>query len=167
MPKSVLLISLQDSLSSIWKNKSFFALLLFLQLIFFVAFSLVNYTYQSGILENAKAISEYLSNQKLDDISITSNLLEKKNILGEDPLLISRNFSEIAQKFRGYLASIFVLLIAFTSIHWTLSIRLLHKMSFKDLIRIFLKSLVVPAVYLGIIFSFFFSLFNITLTELA
>ncbi|MBI2658709.1 hypothetical protein HYX05_01225 [Candidatus Woesearchaeota archaeon] len=167
MPKNIILISLKESLASIWKSKSLFFLLFIIQIAFFVAFSAVNLTYQTRILENTKAITDYLSKQSLDEASATDAVLQQKNVLGDDPLMISRNFDEIVKNFRIYLVYTFVLLIFFMSAAWAITHRLLKKISLRQLTGIFLKIIVVLLFYLGLIFGFFFSLLNVSITQLA
>lgn len=165
--KNILISSLKESFALIWKNKTLFAFLLILQIAFFVVLSLINLTYQTRILENTKAITDYLSQQNLDEASATDAILQQKSILGDDPLMISRNFDEIVKNFRIYLGYVFVLLIFFMSVAWAITCRLLKKISIRQLTGIFLKNLVVLLFYLGIIFMFFFLLLNISITQLA
>lgn len=166
-PKNIILNSLKQSFLSIWKNKSLFVLLLILQIVFFIIFSVMNLTYQAKILANIQSITSYLSQQKLDEASATDNLLQQKNLLGEDPLLISRNFKEMVNNFRAYLIYIFTLLIVFISTAWALTHRLFQKFNSKQFAKIFFKIFVVLLFYLGLIFLFFFSLLNISVVQLA
>ena len=167
MPKNIILNSLKESFYFIWKNKSLFILLFILQIVFFVVFSVINLAYQTKILENTKAITDYISKQKLDEASATDAILQQKNILGDDPLMISRNFDEIVKNFRIYLGYVFILLTFFMSIAWAITYRLLKKINLRQLTGIFLKNLVVLLFYLGLIFIFFFLLLNISITQLA
>lgn len=167
MPRNIILNSLKESFSSIWKNKPLFTLLFILQIVFFISFSLISYNSTSKILESAQAITEYLSQQKLDELSVADSLLGQKSILGEDPLLISRNFSEMVKNFRAYLIYIFILLIASISAFWTLTLKLVHKINFKYAVKIFIKIFAISIFYLGLIFLFFFSIFNISFAEAA
>src|SRR3989338_6600182 len=167
MPKNIILNSLKESFSLIWRNKSLFALLLALQIIFFAAFSIISYNYVPKMVESQKAIEEYLSSLKFDDVSVAANIQQQKNILGDDPLLISRNFNEIVKNFRLYLIYIFLLLIFFISMSWAITCKIIKKISFKGLTTIFLKNLAVALLYLGLIFIFFFSLLNIPLSGVA
>lgn len=167
MPQKIIINSLRESLSSIWKNKSWFVLLFLMQILFLVILFLVSYHYQNRIVQSANEILNYISQQKLDEASATDAILQQKNILGDDPLMISRNFNEIVKNFRIYLIYIFVLLIVFISMAWSITHKMLHKNNFKQLIKNFLKNLVVLLFYLGLIFGFFFSLLNISLTQLA
>ena len=167
MPKNIILNSLKESFAAIWKNKSLFLLLLILQVAFFSAFLFLSQAYLIKILENAKAISDYMSRQKLDDVSVASGILQQKDILGDDPLSISRNFSEMAGNLRTYLIYVFILLAIMASINWTLPNKLIHKSGLRQLFKLFLKNLAVVSLYLAFIFSFFFSLFSISITEAA
>ena len=165
--KNIIFNSVKESLALIWKNRALFLLLFFIQIIFFVAFSIINITYQTKILENTKAITDYLSQQKLDESSATDAILQQKNILGDDPLSISRNFNDIVKNFRIYLIYVFILLIVFVAISWALTSKIINKLNFKQLINIFLKNFIVLLFYLGLIFGFFFSLLNISITQFA
>ena len=82
-------------------------------------------------------------------------------------MIISRNFNELVKNFRLYLIYIFILLVIFISLFWAITTRLLHKIRLKQAINILLKNLVVILFYLGLIFSFFYSVFNVTLAEAA
>ena len=164
--KNTILDSLKETLSSIWRNKSLFFLLFVLQIIFFVVFSFVTLNYQTKILENAKAVTEYVSKQNLDEASVASSILQQKKILGDDPLSISRNFHEIVKNFRFYLIYTFILLIFFISISWTITNKMIHKNNYRNLIKYFLKIFIVLLFYLGLIFSFFFYLLNISFMDI-
>src|SRR3989344_7271141 len=167
MPKDIIFSSLKESFTLIWKSKPLFALLLILQIAFFVLFSMISYNYVPKMIEGQKAIEEYLSNIKFDEASVAANMLERKNILGDDPLLISRNFNEIVGNFRLYLIYIFILLVFSISVFWAITSKIIHKISLKQLTKIFLKIFIVALSYLGLIFIFFFSLLNVSLTGVA
>ena len=165
--KNIIFNSVKESIALIWKNKSLFVLLFTLQIIFFVEFSLISYKYVSKMVESQKAIEDYLSQQKLDEVSVASNILQQKGIFGDDPLSISRNFNGIIKNFRIYLAYVFILLIGFVALAWTLTSKIINKLNFKQLINNFLKNLIVLLFYFGMIFGFFFSLLNISITQFA
>jgi len=167
MAKNVFIESLKESLSLAWKNKSLFILLFILQIAFLIVFSFVNLAYQTKILEKAMAITDYMSQQKLDEATVASSMLQQKNILGDDPLSISRNFNEILKTFRLYLAYVFLLLIVFTAVSWVVTNSLINKNSFIGLTKNFFKIFVVVLFYLGLIFLFYFSLLNISLIGIA
>ncbi len=167
MPQNIILNSLKQSLISIWKNKSLFVLLFILQVVFFIIFSVINLTYQAKILTNIQAITSYLSQQKLDEASATANLLQQKSLLGDDPLLISRNFNEMVKNFRLYLIYAFILLVIFISMAWVITHRLSYKFNSKQFAKNFFNIFLVLLFYLGLIFLFFFSLLNISVVQLA
>ena len=164
--KNIIFNSLKQAFALIWKSKSLFLLLSILQIIFFIVFSFITLDYQTKILENTKAITDYLSKQNLDEASVTQNILQQQNILGNDPLSISRNFREIVKNFRLYLIHVFILLIIFISVSWTITTKLINKINFKKSIKCFLNILVVLLFYLGLMFYFFYSLINISIAEI-
>lgn len=164
--KNIILESLKNSLVSIWKNKSLFAFLFALQIIFFTIFSFVNYHYQTKMVESSQAIYEYLNELKFDEASITNDILQQKSILGDDPLMIGRNFNDILKNFRIYMAYVFSLLIAFLSISWALTNKFIGKINFRQLANILLRNFIILLFYLGLIFLFLFSLLNISIMQL-
>ncbi len=165
MQKNIILASFKQSIALIRKNKPLFFLLLTLQIIFFIIFSFINFKYTTKILESAKEISDYLSQQKLDEISVGQNILEQKNILGDEALMISRNFNDIVRNLKWYLAYIFILFVVFISTAWTVTHKLIYGIDFKRLIKNFIRIFIVSFVYLGLIFSFFFYVLNVSFTQ--
>lgn len=155
------------SLKDIWKNKPAFVLLFILQILFFWILFSTSVEYQTRILEDSQAISDYLSRQKLDEVSIAQNVMQQKDILGEDPLMISRHFNEIVKNFRAYLAIFFISLVMFLSFAWSLAHKLTSKMKFNELNRLFSRNLIIALLYLMLMFSFFYSLFNIPISQAA
>lgn len=166
-PQNILINSLKESFISIWKNKSLFFLLFLIQIIFFIILAALSYHYQSKIIESSNAIFDYVSKQKLDDATVAQNVLQQKNLLGDDPLSISRNFRDIVRNFRIYLAYVFIFLTIFLSVSWTLTNRLINKPNFKKLVKHLSKSLIILLFYLGLIFAFFYSLLGISITQIA
>ena len=161
MPKSIIFSSIRESLASIWKNKLLFLLILFIQLLFFSALFYVSLVYQTRIYESTKAISDYMQQQQLDDISVARNILQQKSILGDDPLSISRNFDNVILNFRWYLVYTFIILTAFIPLLWTLSGKLLGHINLKQ----FIRNMILVFCYLILIFIFFYSITNISFSE--
>lgn len=164
--KNIILASLGESLAAIPKNKRLFIFLFFLQILFFSIFSIVNYVYQSKIIESSNEIFDYLSRQKLDELSMTDNLLQQKSVLSGDYMLISRNLNEIMKNFRIYMAYVFVLLVAFSSISWALTHNFFGRISMKGLTRTLSRNLIVLLSYLGVIFLFFFLILGISVMQM-
>lgn len=167
LQKNIIMDSLKESFSSIWRNKLLFILLFVMQILFIVVFSTITYHYQTKIVQSANEIFDYISKLKLDEAAAIESVTNKKSILGDDPLMISRNFNEIVRNFRLYLIYIFILFVFSISINWTFTNRLIHKINIKKLTKNFLRILIISLFYLGLIFSFFFSIINISITELA
>ena len=165
--KNIILDSLKESFTLIYKNKSYFTLLFALQILFFIIFSIISGIYVPKILESSKAMSDYIANQKFDEVSLTQNILQQKNILGDDPLSISRNFNDMIKNFRILLAYTFIILIFFMSVNWTITHKLVYKGQLKKPLKDFFKIFSILFFYLGLVFLFFFSLLDISLTEAA
>lgn len=164
--KNIILGSLKEAFELIWKNKPIFFLLFAIQIILFAALFLITLNYEKKIMESAKAAGDYISKQKLDEASVTSSILSRKSILGEDPLAISRNMNAIAINFRIYLIYTFALLVFFATISWAITGRIIRKNGFMESAKCFLKIFAVLSFYLGMIFLFFYSIANIPFAEL-
>lgn len=167
MAKGIIFSSMAESLSSIRRNKLLFFALFSLQILFLILFLAINYTYPAKMLESEMAITEYLSRQNLDDASVTSSMLQEKGILGDDPLMISRNFNEIVRNFRVYLALVFILFASFASFAWSMTHRIIRNSSLGKTLKIFFRIFAVSLIYLGLIFAFLFSLINFSFAEIA
>src|SRR3989338_5440473 len=163
MSKSIIFSSIRESLSAIWKNKLLFLLVLFIQLLFFSALFYVSLVYQTRIYEGTKAISDYMQQQQLDDISVAKNIMQQKSILGDDPLSISRNFNNVILNFRWYLVYTFTILVIFIPLLWTISGKLLGHINLKH----FIRNITLSFCYLILIFIFFYSITNISFSEAA
>ncbi len=164
--RNIIINSLHESLKSIWKSKLLFLLLFVIQIAFLIIFSAINLNYQTKILGNLQSISEYMGKLSLDEASFSSSILQQKNILGEDPLFISRNFNEILKSFRLYLLYVFLFFIFSAALNWALAKSLKHKAGFKEMIEAYLKELMILAFYLGLIFAFFYSILNISMAQM-
>ena len=163
---SVLLGSLKETLFRIWKNRGIFFVLLVLQIIFFSWLSMVNFNYQIRILEDSKAITDYLSKLRLDEASMASDVLAQKNLLGDDPLMISRHFNEIKKNFAKLMIYVFVLLVIFTTVSWAFSFQIMRGTDFRHMPIVMFRIFVILLAYLGAIFLFFYALFSIPMSDL-
>ena len=165
MPKNnVIKESLQESFSIIKKNKKTFLILLILQLIFISLISFINISYQTNMLQSTQEIIEYLDELKFDQTSVGFDMLQKKSPLGSDPLLISRNFSNILYNLKFL---IFYSLLAFVLLNgliWFLTSNLANKNPLKlKKMKIFFKSFFIYIAKFGFIaltFSFLVYLFG-------
>lgn len=165
--KNIIIASLRESFAAIKKNRLLFVFLIALEIIFLAAFFFINLAYQTKILENAKAIADYISQQQLDEASISLNMLQQKSILGDDPLSIRRNLDAILENFRLYLTYMFAVLAAFGAAGWAITHKLINATNFRHLIKDFFKILAILVFCLGLIFLFFFSLINISFASAA
>ena len=163
---NILFKSLKKSFVLIWKNKPRILLLFALQLVFFLALFYLSYTHLSKIMESAKSMSDYMSGQKFDDVTLTNNILQQKDILGDNPGMLEQNFNSIILTFRIFLFYFFAVLLVFLSLVWALTARMLekHGSGFK---KILLRNFIVLSFCLGIIFVFFYLILNISFSEAA
>lgn len=87
---SIILGSFKESFSIIKKNKTLFLVLFLLQLLFFSLIFAVNFHYQPKILESVGNVIDYISEQNPTE----------SNILGDDPLMIHRNYKNMMHNLR-------------------------------------------------------------------
>ncbi|MEK6983978.1 MAG: hypothetical protein AABX33_05370 [Nanoarchaeota archaeon] len=165
--KTILLNSFKESFAVIRNNKFLTALLFILQIALFATLSTLSYNYMSSIVENQKAIDDYLGKLELDETSIMSNLLQHESIVGNNPAIVMENSKKMLKNLRIYLIYIYLMLVIFASAGWAITYKLIHKLGLKKLIICFLKSFVILLLYLGLIFFFFLLLINISFAEFA
>ncbi|HLC50017.1 MAG TPA: hypothetical protein VJI97_01180 [Candidatus Nanoarchaeia archaeon] len=158
---SIIFSSLKESFSAFFKYKKIILALFVLQIILLIGLSYVNMVYGTKIIENEKAIFDYMSKLELDEKKIADNILQQKNLLGDDPLSISRNFNEMKNNLRIYMAWFFALLLIFMSSCWHLSHKLINSKQ-KAFSRVFLTVFS----YLVIMFFLFLWMFSISLSEI-
>ncbi|MEK6943591.1 MAG: hypothetical protein AABX00_06005 [Nanoarchaeota archaeon] len=158
---SIIFSSLKESFSAFFKYKKIVLILFVLQIILLVSLSYVNMAYGTKIIENQQEIFDYLSKLELDESKIADNILQQKNLLGDDPLSISRNFNDMKYNLRIYMAWFFFLLLIFMSYCWTLS----HKTA-NPKQKSFSKIFFITFSYLAIMLLLFLWIFSISLSEI-
>ena len=165
MAKNIVLSSLKESFFLIWKNKAWLFVLVLIQTGFLIAVFLLSGNYLPRVLENAQLMSAYISAQNFDEASMTERVLQQKDILGEDPEALTRHFDGIIENFKIYLVYIFVLVLVFSSILWSVTHKIMNKPGLRQLIRNFSSIFIILLFYLGLIFLFFYLLLNISFSE--
>ena len=116
--KNIIINSLKESFSVIEKNKKIFFLIFILQIIFFLLIILVSSFYMSKIMESTMNIIEYTEKLNLNPQTARIDILQQKNPLGDDPLLISRNYSTIIKNLILFLFFIFVIFVLINGSIW-------------------------------------------------
>jgi len=171
MKNNIILNSLKESFSLIKKHKKLIFLLFILQIISLLSLLAVNGNYQSKMLESTRSILEYIEEQNFGQNSL--DLLQQKNVLGPDPLLISRNFKNILFNLKFlvfYSLLIFILLNGFM---WYITGNLINNKIplFKNLIKKFPAFLfrfgIVTLIFSSLIFLFTSSVLRYSINPLA
>lgn len=165
MEKRIIFSSIKNSLSLIWESKLWILALAIIQIGFFAAIFIVSNTYLPKMLGNAQSMSAYISTQNFDEASMTERVLQQKDILGEDPAAITRYFDGVVENFKIYLAYLFISILVFFSILWSITHKIADKLNFRQFMRNFNSIFVVLLFYLGLIFLFFYLLLNISFSE--
>jgi len=160
---NILFNSLKKSFDLVLRNKSRVLLLFALQVMFFLALFYLSYLHLPKIIESAKAMSDYLSGQQFDDVTIANKIMEQQDILGDNPAMLEQNFNSIIGNFRIFLFYFFAALLVFLSLAWALTAEKKY-FGFK---KIFLKNFIVLFFCLGLIFVFFYLILGISFSEAA
>jgi len=116
--KNIISNSFKESFRIIKKNKRVFVVLFFSQLIYLSLILAVNFNYQTKILEGSKSIIEYVDNLDLEDSTVATSFFQNQNALGEDPLLISRNFKNILFNLQLLLLFSFSVFVIANGVNW-------------------------------------------------
>lgn len=163
--QSIMLKSLWQSISLIQKNKLLLVFLLMMQIAFFVVLTIISFSFQSVMFEKQNAINSYVENLNLTDEKIASSISRREGILGEDPLLVDRNFRGLVTDFRMYMISLFIVSTIFTALAWSLTFPIAKgkSWSFSPWAGKFFAILLVVSAYLGALFLIFYALFSVTL----
>src|SRR3989344_1257217 len=93
--KHIVTSSLKESFLLIKKNKRIFLLIFVLQILFFSLIIMANAYYIPQILQSTKDVIDYAEALNINPQTANVDILQKKNPLGDDPLLISRNYNLI------------------------------------------------------------------------
>ena len=163
--KNIIFNSLKESFSLIWKSKPWIFALLLIQIGFFAAIFAISNAYLPKMLENAQAMSNYISAQNFDEASMTERVLQQKDILGDDPTALTNYFDGVVENFKTYFAYLFIFILVFSSLSWSITHKIIYKINFRQLTRNFSSTFVVLLFYLGLIFLFFYLLLNISFSE--
>lgn len=109
------------------------------------------------MLESTQAIIEYVDKQSLDDVSFGLSILQQKSPLGDDPLLISRNYDNIIYNLKFL---VFYTLLAFILLNgfiWFLTCSLVNKKSMKNFFVYLFKFGLITLIFSVLIYLFTYS----------
>jgi len=132
--------SFKESFKLIKKNKVVFLVLFLLQLLFFSLVFIVNFHYQPKILGSVGNVMDYLSKQNPED----------ENILGEDPLMIHRNYKDIIYNLRLLAVRCFLIFVLINGSMFYLISKLVYnkKFNFKTCFKSYKKNTKEYLIYL-------------------
>ncbi len=138
--KNLISSSFKESFALIRKNKSIFLVLFLLQLLFFSLIFILNLNYQPKILESVNNVISYVGSQ---------NPAEGKNVLGDDPLMIHRNYKNMLYNLILLGVWSFLACILINGPVWYLTSRLVYDSNLKNLITNYKKTLKEFFIYLS------------------
>ncbi|MBI2208230.1 hypothetical protein HYU50_01940 [Candidatus Woesearchaeota archaeon] len=156
--KHIVISSLKESFLLIKKNKKVFLLVFILQVLFFLLIVMVNVYHMPQILQSAKDAIDYAEALNINPQTANIDMLQKKNPLGEDPLLISRNYDLIIKNSFYLLFSIFLIFVVINGLIWYFSSNINEKgknlFSLKNILR-YLSRFFIIAIILSVPLYFF------------
>ncbi len=155
MPKNILIQSVKNTLSSIKSHPFLFLSLLILQILFIVglwAFVFPNYI--NGMISSQK-IMDYANSLNLDESSLAQNidnLRSMPNVLGDDPLLIYREFRKLINLILFTLSISCLIIVVFNSLSWSFVQRIFDKFGWKEFFGLLLRNFFIGVFFVGIMF---------------
>jgi len=164
MKKNIILSSFKESFKAIKKNKMVFLVLFLLQLLFFSLIFFVNLYYQPKIMDSVINVMDYVSKQNPED---------GKNILGDDPLMIHRNYENMVYNLRLLAVWCFFIFVFVNGSIFYLISKLIYDKKFnfkicfekyrentKEFLTYLLKFGIACLIFFLLIFSFLYSTFK-------
>ncbi|MBW2980832.1 hypothetical protein KY360_05440 [Candidatus Woesearchaeota archaeon] len=149
--------SLKQSFKLVKKHKRIVLGLLILQIIFLSLMIGLQMHYQMKAFEVAEVVMEYLDQQDLSDIEVAKNIVTGSNILGDDPLMIYRNYRKIA----GFMVRLsiysLVVYLVFGSLNWALTDQLIYGKNKKRFLAYIGKFCLLAMGFLALIFLLAYS----------
>ena len=169
--KHIVTSSLKESFLLIKKNKRIFLLIFVLQILFFSLIIMANAYYIPQILQSTKDVIDYAEALNINPQTANIDILQKKNPLGDDPLLISRNYNEIIKNSLFLLLSVFAVFALVNGLVWYLasniekSKSLKSLFSLKNLLSYLLRFFAVAMVLSAFLYIFAYNLVNIAFSS--
>jgi len=164
MKNNIIFSSIKESFKTIKKNKMVFLVLFLLQLLFFSLMFFVNLYYQPKIMDSVINVMDYVSKQNPED---------GENILGEDPLMIHRNYEDMFYNLRLMAVWCFFIFVFVNGSIFYLISKLIYDKKFnfkicfekgkentKEFFIYLLKFGVACLIFFLLIFSFLYSTFK-------
>tara|TARA_Y100000310_G_scaffold335839_1_gene418871 strand:- start:187 stop:1050 length:864 start_codon:yes stop_codon:yes gene_type:complete len=169
MPSKIISTSIKESFLVIPKNKKIFTLVFVLQILFFLSILVVSSYYTSKILENTEDIIDYTETLNLNIEQAKFDILQQKNPLGEDPLLISRNYEEMKKNSLFLLLSVFIIFVIINGLIWYLTSNFQEKnkkvFSIKNIITYLSKFLIISLILSSSLFILVYNFLNISFSS--
>src|SRR3989338_8652449 len=166
--KHIVISSLKESFLLIKKNKRIFLLIFVLQILFFSLVIMANAYYMPRILQSTQEAIDYAESLNINSDTANIGILQKKNPLGEDPLLISRNYNEIIKNSLFLLLSVFAIFALINGLVWYFASNIKKSknlFSLKNLLSYLLWFFVVALVLSAFLYIFAYSLVNIAFSS--
>ena len=125
--KNLILNSLKESFLIIKKSKKKIFLLFVLQIFLVSLISYIGLLFLPGVFESTQEIFVYLDQQNFDDTTIGLDILQQKNPLGDDPLLVGRNYDNIVYNLKLFVSYSLLVFIMLNGFIWFLTSNLMNK----------------------------------------
>ncbi len=154
----MLLDSLKKTINIIKKNKSRIFLIFFLQIVFFITLSLIFYHTMVPSMEHAKNAVDYY-----DSINLTEDS-GMFGYLGEDPLVIYQNYSQMMYYIKFAALFSILAIIILNGLLWALTSNLINKKSLKQALNYFTNFGLITLIFIAL---FYLLVFNTLKSSLA
>ena len=167
--ENIVLSSLKESFLIIKKNKRIFLLIFVLQVLFFSLIIMANAYYMPQILQSTQDAIDYAESLDISPQNVNIGILQQKNPLGDDPLLIRRNYDLIMKNSIILLILIFLIFVVINGLVWYFASNISEKgkrlFLLKNLLSYLLEFFAVALVLSAFLYIFSYSLVNIAFSS--
>ena len=166
--KNIAISSLKESFLLIKKNKKIFLLVFILQSLFFSLIVMANAYYMPRILQSTQDAIDYAESLNINSQNVNIDILQKKNPLGNDPLLISRNYNLIKKSTLYLLSYVFLIFAVINGLAWYFASNIgksKNLFSLKNLLFYLLWFFAVALVLSAFLYIFAYNLVNIAFSS--
>ena len=152
---------LKDSICYFKQHKKKTAVLLLLQLLFFAFLVPICLTYITQIVPSSQNILEYIESVNPDPQQANLDIINHDLPLGDDPLLITRNYADIKRSLWMMILSIVAAYLVTAGVMWFIIQQKKATSTKKQLIQYARRAIPIIALMFGTVLLFLFCLANI------
>ncbi|MFH1641933.1 MAG: hypothetical protein ABIC04_03455 [Nanoarchaeota archaeon] len=144
---NILIKSFNDTINLIIRFKHIILIIFLIQIIFLFLVGINIITTMTPALSATKEVLLYVNQLRLDDAALAENILTGKSVLGDDPLLVQRNYEVVMKFIKLFVSFSFILFVIFEGFNWALTHHMIKKKTFKHFVSHMIHFCIVSIVY--------------------